>query len=226
MLMLNSKKEIETTKRIIASAQHSFVQKGLPNVTLEEIALKIGMPCDIMQTYFKSKEALIETIVEQHLTSLKLRLSPKLRTETLYQLISTLNDKSIVDEEEITFLPVYSEAFLPYVHSTTLKHEYGDFFNELHNFFVADLKERIEIGEINEEIDTGTIASMLVSMLDGAVLNRGFFRERSSQHELLVKQRLALLHFQLLHWQFKIRNYMQRTDRKRFTPLRLFSLLF
>ena len=224
MLMSYRKKEEQTTKRIIASAQHTFAQKGLPNVTLQEIALKIGMSNEVMFTYFEGKEMLIETILKLHIESLKDRLTPKLQTQTLYQLLSTLNEKSIVDGDESLFLPIYSEAFLPYIHSNELKHTYRNFFDELHNFFVADIEERIAIGEIEEEIDTTTIANMLVSMLDGAVLNRGFFTDGND--ELILKQRMALLQFQLLHWQFKIKDYMQNTYTKRIKPLYRSSLAF
>jgi len=205
--MLNTKKEEQTTKRIIASALHSFSQKGLPNVTLEKIALKIGMSNEVMFTYFENKEALVESIVQEHLKSIKLHLTPKKQTQTLYHLLSTLNEKTIIDEEETSFLPIYSEAFLPYIHSTKLKYEYRNFFNELYDFFVEDIEYRITIGELNEEIDISTLASMLVSMLDGAVLNKGFFTENHIDYELLTKQKLALLYYQLLHWHFKIKNH-------------------
>jgi len=201
------KKEKQTTQRIIASALHSFAQKGLPNVTLEEIALKIGMSNEVMFTYFESKEQLLENIVEQHLASLKLQLTPQRQTQTLYQLLSTLNERILIDKEETSFLPVYSKAFLPHIQSNKLKHEYKHFFNELYNFFLEEIEERIEFGELNEEIDTTTLASMLVSMLDGAVLNRGFFREES---ELLLKQKLTLFYYELLQWHFQMQNYHVR----------------
>ena len=217
--MLDKKKEEQsqekrTIRRIIASAQHSFAQQGLPNVTLEEIAEKIGMPNEIIFSYFKNKEALIETIVQEHLESIKLHLTPKKQTQTLYLLLSTLNEKAIVDKEETTFLPIYSEAFLPYLPSSTLKYEYRNFFNELYEFFVADIEQRIAIGELNEEIDITTLASMLVSMLDGAVLNKGFFTEESFNLELLTKQKLIILYYQLVHWHFKIKSHALQSIRK------------
>ena len=205
--MSHKKKEEQTTKRIIASALHSFAQRGLPNVTLEEIALKIGMSNEVMFSYFESKEALIETILQGHLGSMKELLQSKRFKLTLYQLLSTLGEKTLLDEEESSFLPIYSEAFLPYIKSKNLKHEYLNFFNALQNFYVEELETYINIGEFNEEIDTIMLSNMLVSMLDGAVLHKGYFKQNEMNHKLLFKQKVALFYYELLHWHLQMRNY-------------------
>ena len=213
----NSKQII--IKRIIASALHSFSQQGIPNVTLNHIGLKVGISTKEMPLYFKSKTLLIETIVQQHLEQIQEQLTQKKQDETFYKLLSLLDEKTILNEEESTFLPIYSEAFLPYINSVKLKHEYQNFFNELNEYYLENIEERILIGELNEEINTRMLSNMLVSMLDGAVLHKGFFRNNKQSQELLLKQKLALLHYQMLHWYFKVRYHAKEETRSQYAFL-------
>jgi AcrR family transcriptional regulator len=194
----------QTTQRIISSALHSFTQQGLPNVSLEYISQSLGLKQEEILSHFESKEALIESILETHLASMKVCTNLKNRRKTLYQLLSFLDEKSILNEEESNFLPIFSQAFLPYVNSKKLKHNYKMFYDELYDFYLEEIEKRIEHGELNEELNTDTLSNMLVSMLDAAVVHKGVFKEYSE--ETFVKEQLALLYYELLRWQLRLRN--------------------
>ena len=181
---------------IITSALHYINKNGLHALCLEEIAESIGMSNQEIQTYFETKTLLIEYIFEQHLKAMELHLYTKNQTDTLHTLLSSLTQKSLISQEEHGYLPCLSKAFLPYVNSFELKYKYHKFYNELHQFYIKDLEERIENDELNEELDTYTLATMLVSMVDSNILYHGSFREKQkNDNSLLTYYIITLNHY-------------------------------
>ncbi len=178
---------------ILTSAKHLINKNGLHNLYLEKIAESIGVSNQEVNNYFKTKNSLIEYLLEQHLEAMESHLS-KNQTNTLYTILTTLTQRSLISHEEQEYLPRLSKAFLPYIDSFELKHRYKNFYNELHQFYMEDLEKRIENNELNEELDTYTLATMLVNMVDSNILHYGYFKEKPTNNNRLLKYYLLILH--------------------------------
>ncbi len=197
-------------RAIVASAIHLINKNGLHSLSLEDIASSIGVSNKKIKAYFKTKSSLIEHLLEQHLEAMESHLS-KNQTNTLYTILTTLTQKSLVSQEEQEYLPRLSEAFLPYVDSVELKDKYKKFYSKLHQFYMEDLERRIKNGELNEELDTYSLSTMLVSVVDSNILHNGYFKERVSKEFYIEK---------FLHIYFKIaqhyidiyRTYLNKID--------------
>ena len=181
------------TQAILTSALHLINKDGLHALCLEKIAESIGISNLEIKTYFETKTLLIEYIFEQHLKAMELHLYTKNQTDTLHALFSSLTHKSLISQEENGYLPRLSKAFLPYVDSFKLKHRYKKFYSELHQFYMKDLEERIENDELNEELDTYTLATMLVSMVDSNILHHGHFKERPIKNNRFLEYYIMVL---------------------------------
>ena len=184
---------------IITSALHSINKNGLHTLCLEEIAESIGMSNQEIKKYFETETLLIEYILEQHLDTMQIHLYSKNQTNILHSLLSSLTQKSLISQEEHGYLPCLSEAFLPYVNSFELKYKYHKFYNKLHQFYMEDLEKRITNNELNEELDTYTLATMLVSMADSSILHHGYFKEKSTNSNRLLNYYLIILHHYTIH---------------------------
>lgn len=178
---------------IITSTLHLINKNGLHALCLEKIAESIGISDQEVRAYFKTKSSLVEYLLKQHLEAMELHLYSKNQTDTLHTLLSSLTQKSLISQEEHAYLPCLSEAFLPYLNSFELKYMYHDFYNELHQFYMEDLEERIVNNELNEELDTYTLATMLVSMIDSNILYHGSFREKQKNDNSFLNYYLIIL---------------------------------
>ncbi len=192
---MNSLKQKEQIKRrIIASALHTFVEKGLPNIELDEIGLRVGIPKDEISYYFNSKEHLIESILQKHLELMAQHLTLENQSYTISKLLEIVKRQPTISEEESFYLPIYSEAFLPYV-SVELKREYQSFFKRLHSFFIENL---------TQEDSLYATTNIMIAILDGAILHHGTLlrekREKQSLQEELLTSLLWLLKWQQSVW--------------------------
>ncbi len=180
---------------IITSAVHSINKNGLHALCLEEIAQSIGMSNQEIKKYFETKNSLIEYIFECHLEAMQVHLHSHNQTNILHTLLSSLTQKNLISQEEHGYLPKLSKAFLPYIDSLEVKYKYKKFYNELHQFYMEDLEERIINNELNEELDTYTLATILVSMIDSNVLYHGYFKEKPTDNNRLLNYYLILLNY-------------------------------
>ena len=189
---------------IITSALHLINKNGLHTLCLEEIAQSIGISNQEIKNYFETKNSLIEYLLEEHLKSMELHLHTKSQTDTLYTLLSSLTEKTLISQEEHGYLPRLSKAFLPYIDSFELKYRYKKFYNDLHQFYMKDLEERIKNNELNEELDTYTLATMLVSMVDSNVLHNGSFKYKKKLSKEFHIEKFFYLYFKLLQHYVKV----------------------
>lgn len=60
---MSSIKEFDTEKRIFEAAQLVFLQKGLVNTTMQDIASKAGISRTSLHYYFRNKDTLFESIL-------------------------------------------------------------------------------------------------------------------------------------------------------------------
>ena len=178
---------------IITSALHLINKNGLHTLCLEEIAENIGISDQEIRAYFKTKSSLVEYLLKQHLEAMELHFYSKNQNNTLYTLLSSLTEQTLISQEELNYLPCLSKAFLPYVNSFELKYRYKKFYNELHQFYMKDLEERIENSELNEELDTYTLATTLVSMVDSNILYHKAFREKEKKNNRLLEYDITIL---------------------------------
>ena len=198
------------TQAIITSALHLINKDGLHSLCLEDIASSIGVSNQEIRTYFKTKSSLIEYLLGQHLEAMESHLS-KNQTNTLYTILAPLTQKSLVSQEEQEYLPRLSKAFLPYVDSVELKDRYKKFYNKLHQFYTEDLERRIKHGELNKELDTYSLSTMLVSVVDSNILHHGYFKERVSK-EFYIEKFLHLYFKIVQHYIDVYRTYLNKIN--------------
>ena len=83
----------DETKRqsIIQSAKMLFSQKGFYNTSISDIVHETGFPVGTIYTYFKSKDGIVQTIVEEGWTEwyqrLALTVSSKISAEKKFQMV-------------------------------------------------------------------------------------------------------------------------------------------
>jgi len=196
-------KDIEKKKMcqcIINTALHLCIKEGLSHLKMKNIAYEMGIsPPEDIYLYFESKKALIKKILQEHLETIQKHLQPEKYEETLNRLMDTLKESSLIHEEESYFLPIFSEAFLPYLQSDNIVKEYRYFFNELDDFFTQELEKGINSKKLNPNTNTTALAKILIAMLDGAILHKGILTSKEHSQLTLVKKAIQLFKKELWH---------------------------
>ena len=77
---MSSIKEFDTEKRIFEAAQLVFLQKGLVNTTMQDIASKAGISRTSLHYYFRNKDTLFESILAMAMDN----MMPKIN-QTIYK---------------------------------------------------------------------------------------------------------------------------------------------
>ena len=197
--MSKNKNGEKIVQKIVASALQSCIEQGLPHLKMTEIALKAGISMERVLFYFEDKEMLIKYIAQEHLINMKKHLQIEQSQKTINILLQNLELNPIIDEEESHFLPIFSEAFLPYLLHDSFVQDYKSFFQELLKVYTEIIEERIKNKELQASLNSQALAHTLISMLDGAVLHKGLLTPQRSRCMTLVKKAMELFKIDL--WQ-------------------------
>ncbi len=178
--------------KILQATLAAFLTHGFHNTSMSKIAQQADIAKGTLYLYFDSKEALIQAIAERHFDRLKQHLMPDKHFPTLDDLLQHIENALMISDEESRFIPVFFEAFGPSFSSETFVKEYQCFFDEIGVFYQACFKSLIDNNEIHSDMNPDLLGRVFVSMLDGIVLHKGFFKLPQKAHKRMVKEAISL----------------------------------
>ena len=173
---------------ILKASLSAFLKYGFHKATMEKIAKEAGIAKGTLYLYFSSKEELTQSISQAHFARLKKRLIPNEPFKTLDSLLLHVEKALLINDEDTAFIPIFFEAFSPSFHTASFIEEYETFFEEIANFY----RENFKLLEINRDIDPYALGRVFVSMLDGIVLHKGFFKLEREPYNTMVREAIRL----------------------------------
>jgi len=177
---------------ILEAFLNALLKYGFHNTSMIKIAQEAKIAKGTLYLYFDSKESLIEAITDQHFNKVKERLIVEKTFKNLDNLLNHIEKSLLIDEEESVFIPIFFEAFGPSFSSPKFLQKYQSFFDEIGKFYAKNLQELIDNGLINKDINANALGRVLVSMLDGIVLHKGFFNLSVDVYEKMIKETIGL----------------------------------
>lgn len=191
----SSREEAENTRcKLMATALELFYEKGVPKVTLTEIARKAGYTRGAIYSHFSSKADILREMLIEKSRVLSKEIDEMIAPETppLYSLflISRQFLQMVVENRE---LGLFVRVMFYSLHLL----EEPDLKKTTHEIFMDDLQRDIRIlekasekGEIREDLDVETIAFSLASLEQGLLMDwvfdkNGFSMKRAS-HSLEI----------------------------------------
>jgi len=175
-------------KDILQASLSAFLKYGFHKSSMEKIAKEAGIAKGTLYLYFSSKEELTQSISHAHFSRLKERLIPSEQFKRVDYLLSHVEQALLINEEETKFIPIFFEAFSPSFHTASFIKEYEEFFEEIADFY----RKNFEILDIDKSINSQALGRVFVSMLDGIVLHKGFFKLGKEPYETMVKEAIGL----------------------------------
>ena len=177
---------------ILEAFLNTLLKYGFHNSSMTKIAQEAGIAKGTLYLYFDSKEKLIETLTEQYFSTMQKRLIPKEYFESLEALLKHIERSLFINEEETAFIPIFFEVFGSSFSSPQFVEKYKSFFDEVGVFYAENFQMLIDNELMNSNIDPKSMGRVLVSMLDGIVLHKGFFSLEKESYEGMVRESLGL----------------------------------
>ncbi|HIP51373.1 MAG TPA: TetR/AcrR family transcriptional regulator [Campylobacterales bacterium] len=179
-------------EKILEAGLLAFLKHGFNNTSMIKIAKEAGIAKGTLYLYFDSKEALTQTITNRFFDEMKIRLIAIESFRTVDMLMEHVKKALLISEEESEFIPIFFEAFGSSFRSEAFIANYRDFFEEVGEFYAKSFQVLIDNGEIDSSINTVALGRVFVSMLDGIVLHKGFFKMSGDVYESMVDESLGL----------------------------------
>lgn len=180
-------------RQIFDTAIHLFIQNGVANTSMREIAKAVGITTGGLYHFVKSKDEIIRMVAEnsmyahEFVKNLRKNLVDVSPTETFRACVkcwltvppSALEQTAFLDREKVHMEPDVQESV-----SSTVR--------DLINFFEDLLNNGIEDGEF--EVDNVTLVAFNTYMLRGLYATRQWFlKDKFTAEEFATQQTNAIL---------------------------------
>jgi AcrR family transcriptional regulator len=183
---------------IIQASIKTFLNHGFKNTTMELIAKNAKIAKGTLYLYFKSKQSLIDDITKQHYDLLKQFLTAEELFETLDDLLIHVKNNLLINKEEAEFIKIFFDAFGAQLSNKEFTDQYSNFFEEVALFYKKNFELLIRNKEIDEGVNATTLSRIFVSMLDGIILHKGFFKIPDDKHLLMVEESIKMFRLGLV----------------------------
>lgn len=179
-------------ENIIDAGLRAFLKYGFHKTTMTKIAQEAEIAKGTLYLYFDSKEALTQTITNRFFDEMKIRLIARESFKTVEMLMEHVKKALFISEEESEFIPIFFEALGSSFRSEEFIANYRDFFDEIGEFYAKSFQELIDNGEIDSSVNVVALGRVFVSILDGIVLHKGFFKMSGDAYVDMIEESLGV----------------------------------
>jgi AcrR family transcriptional regulator len=191
-------------QEVIESALLCFAEKGFVASTMDDIVEKSGTSKGLVYNYFKSKEELYTTLMEERSSKMFLTLSEKFlqlitATEKLKELFTHYLE-ACKKEGYQDYLKVHFEWIIYASRNENLKQKMLYRYEKEVCAFVENIvNEGIANGEFNPKIDPGLIASIFWAKVDGISLAYALTGDQDRFRDNLIEAEKMLMNYLLIN---------------------------
>ena len=173
-----SEKALRTRQRILDAASRLFYLNGYNATGLDRIIAKAEVTKGNFYYHFRTKEELAAATVEWHKEEAyrELQLGPTFPGETplaiLLRVLERMVERTLCSEEGCTIRGCYfgNLALELSINSDPVREAVDGVFEEVRAGFTGLLQQAKEAGEIGDAIDPEQAASLILSLMEGAVM--------------------------------------------------------
>jgi len=179
----------EKRREIVEAALVLFAQKGVTRTTIQEIADAAGIGKGTVYEYFKSKDDILAMSFDYIREESDRLIAEKLQnvTDPVEKLKLTVDGflssfQTLPENTWEILLVFWAEGILNSPRESLGGEEAAfdlrSMYEEYNEFVASLLQEGIEVGIYRQDIDSYTLASSLIGLLDGLMLQQVLLKER------------------------------------------------
>ncbi|MFL6366843.1 MAG: TetR/AcrR family transcriptional regulator [Nitrososphaeraceae archaeon] len=182
----------ELREKIMQSAMENFAKHGFDRTRMEDIATAAGLAKGTLYLYFKNKEDLFYAICDHNLEELRNQLSRLFnRRENII-----LDAERFYDEYKKGSLggdTIWFEMIALSTRSPKLKKILAENQRKVYQVVKEFLKKQIDRGFLTEDIDIDIVASTLIALYNGLVINKLLLQISNSESQKAWVQTIRAL---------------------------------
>lgn len=182
----------ELREKIMQSAMENFAKHGFDRTRMEDIATAAGLAKGTLYLYFKNKEDLFYAICDHNLEELRNQLSRLFnRRENII-----LDAERFYDEYKKGSLggdTIWFEMIALSTRSPKLKKILAENQRNVYQVVKEFLKKQIDRGFLTEDIDIDIVASTLIALYNGLVINKLLLQISNSESQKAWVQTIRAL---------------------------------
>ena len=182
----------ELREKIMQSAMENFAKHGFDRTRMEDIATAAGLAKGTLYLYFKNKEDLFYAICDHNLEELRNQLSRLFnRKENII-----LDAERFYDEYQKGSLggdTIWFEMIALSTRSPKLKKILAENQRKVYQVVKEFLKKQIDRGFLTEDIDIDIVASTLIALYNGLVINKLLLQISNSESQKAWVQTIRAL---------------------------------
>lgn len=191
----------EKQLQILKTAEHLFSTKGFDGTSVRDIADEAGVNIAMISYYFRSKEKLMETLFEQRMGKVEMRVESLLKDEALSPLdkVSMLIDDHIerVMHRQKFYKILYCEQVL---NKNPLIIKVMNDFKKRHVAIISELiKDGQKKGLFKKKVDVVFMLNTMVGTVAQMIMSFDYYREINSlqdmpddEFESMIKRKLGI----------------------------------
>ena len=133
-----------------------------------------------------------------HFEKLLNKLIPKECFLTLDKLLFHIKEVLMISDVESKFIPIFFEVFGSQFSSEAFIKDYRELFDEIGYFYSENFKLLIKNKQIPITINPDILGRVLISMIDGIILHKGFFKINEDKYSAMIDETISLFKSGLL----------------------------
>lgn len=184
----------ERKRQILEAALGCFARRGFHGATMPEICAAAGLSPGTVYRYFRSKEELIEALVEVDRAESLALIAAMSHAPSVAEAIELAVDESLAAMADPLAAAVYLEvgaeaARNPRVAAIVRRHD-----ESINSALAALLRRSQEGGKIAADLEPRRAAEMINALIDGVISRKALFPETDLEHYApALKQMIANL---------------------------------
>ncbi|MCM3740518.1 TetR/AcrR family transcriptional regulator [Oceanobacillus luteolus] len=181
--------------KILQAALECFSTKGYYASTVDDIVKSCGLSKGAVYNYFKGKEEIFLSLLEQRSETILHDLKERLAeiSSPLEKLKYWIRTDIPYNLEKKKFMHVHIESWLYATDAPHVQKELKARFDTLYQLTEEIIKEGQRIGEINPEIDSDSATAMFWSLHDGIWLHASIGYDEEKLEKRIIEMEKTML---------------------------------
>ena len=155
----------DAKRRIIEAAMDVIAERGCDQMTIDDVAKKIGVTKGAVYWYFKSKEDLVAAVLNKFQTDIERTSYESFYDRPIEEVFSQLFDRfSLTDDRQRA---IFFEMFALAARNTPVRHATREYYTGLVSTFEEVIRREKKKHFIQTQADPHTLALLLVALYSG-----------------------------------------------------------
>jgi AcrR family transcriptional regulator len=155
----------DAKRRIIEAAMDVIAERGCDQMTIDDVAKKLGVTKGAVYWYFKSKEELVAAVLKKFQTDIEKTTFESFYNRPIEEVFSQIFERfSLTDDRQRA---IFFEMFALAARNSNVRHATREYYTGLVSTFEEAIKREKKKNFIQTQADPHTLALLMVALYSG-----------------------------------------------------------